>query len=67
MNYKNRAQRVAFNEAADWLIGVKFERGVSRVCDSMFVSCTTESPYLSSCIRKYQACICQTSNKLNLK
>ena len=28
----------------------------------MFVSCTTESSYLSSCIRKYQACNCQTSN-----
>lgn len=28
----------------------------------MFVSCTSESSYLSSCIRKYQACNCQTSN-----
>lgn len=28
----------------------------------MFVSCTTEASYLSSCIRKYQACNCQTPN-----
>ena len=36
MNYKNRAQRVAFNEAADWLIGVKFERG-----DKVTLKCAT--------------------------
>ena len=41
MNYKNRAQRVAFNEAADWLIGVKFERG-----DKVTLKCATPCLYL---------------------
>ena len=27
MNFKIRAQRVLFNETADWLVGVKFQRG----------------------------------------
>ena len=27
MNFKIRAQRVLFNETADWLIGVKFQCG----------------------------------------
>ena len=40
MNYKNRAQRVAFNEAADWLIGVKFERG-----DKVTLKCATPCLY----------------------
>ena len=27
MNFKIRAQRAMFNKTADWLIGVKFQRG----------------------------------------
>ena len=27
MNFKIRAQRVVYNEASDWLIGMKFQRG----------------------------------------
>ena len=40
MNYKNRAKRVTFNEAADWLIGVKFERG-----DKVTLECATPCLY----------------------
>ena len=40
MNYENRAQRVAFSEAADWLIGVKFERG-----DKVTLKCATPCLY----------------------
>ena len=71
MNFKIRAQRVAFSEAADWLAGVKFQRGFkvtikcATPCHDLYHAQESHLIY-SSCIpskfRKYQGCNCQTSN-----
>ena len=69
MNFKIRTQRVAFSEAANWLVGVKFRRGlkVTIKCATPCLHHVQESHLIcSTCIslkfRKYKACNCQTSN-----
>ena len=66
VNFQIRTQRVAFSEAADWLVGVKFQRGF-KVCTTPCLHHVQESHLMCSSsipltFRKYKACNCQTSN-----
>ena len=55
VNFKIRAQYVAFNETADWLIGVKFQCGfkVRKRCATPCLYHVQENHLIPSKFRKY--------------